>query len=314
MISRQLHGASDSVASWEAGIAMTGPNMWDTVHKWCSKWMTAVGGIIVILGAMFAGVNYIVRSELAASGLGNRIERLEETIKPLPDAISSLRDRITKMETHWEDLAIKTLSQQPPSKQSSQAIKEALSTAQIANLKLSPDVIQEVGRKFIAAASRDPIAWDAALAILDYRTFLNSENTVATETPADTHYLFQLNLRPNPDIPTARVMVSVKVTQAGGQALPEDSARIETLKKPNASGSGVRYLIVDGGADIVVLDGEYLKNVVIRNAVVEYDGGPVRLDNVYFLNCTVRFRLTSPARSLGTKMLASASVSFKQRG
>jgi hypothetical protein len=199
---------------------MTGSNNWDAVYKWCSRWIPIVGGSILIFGAMFAGIKYIVGSELAASGWGNKIEKLDETIKPLPDAINSLKDRATKMETHWEDLAIKALSQQPPSKENTHAIKEALSTAKTANLKLSADIIREVGRKFIAAASKDPVAWDAALAILDYRTFLSSENIPATESPADTHYQFQLNLRPNPDIPTASVMFSAKVTQVGGQALP----------------------------------------------------------------------------------------------
>jgi hypothetical protein len=49
-----------------------------------------------------------------------------------------------------------------------------------------------------------------------------------------------------------------------------------------------------------VLDGEYMKNVVVRNAVVKYEGGPLKLENTHFGNCTFQFLQTPGSRELGT--------------
>jgi hypothetical protein len=36
----------------------------------------------------------------------------------------------------------------------------------------------------------------------------------------------------------------------------------------------------------VLLDGNFMKNVVIQDSRIVYRGGPMELENVYFVNCT----------------------------
>ena len=60
-----------------------------------------------------------------------------------------------------------------------------------------------------------------------------------------------------------------------------------------------------------MLDGEYMKNVIVRNAVVKYEGGPLKLENTHFVNCTFQFQQTPTSRDLGLQLLAGGSVNFE---
>lgn len=129
---------------------------WESIHRWCTRWLPIIGGVIVILGALFGGIKYVVSSEVA--GLVTSVQNLDTTLKPLPEAVNSLKDRATKMETHWEDLKIRDLSQRPTSKEGIDAIKKALAEAKDANIKLSTETIQESGTRFLLAADKNRAA------------------------------------------------------------------------------------------------------------------------------------------------------------
>ena len=83
------------------------------------------------------------------------------------------------------------------------------------------------------------------------------------------------------------------------------------LKDPDSRCDGFRYIQIEGKVDSIVLDGMYMKNVIVRNADIIYDGGPVRLENVYFINCNLHFRESPTTRDLGGRMLAANAITFK---
>lgn len=62
---------------------------------------------------------------------------------------------------------------------------------------------------------------------------------------------------------------------------------------------------------MIVIDGYWIKNVVLRNATIAYHGGPVRLENVYFVDCRFGFSQLPRTRSLVDHLLASLSVTFE---
>lgn len=283
---------------------------WDAFYNWCKKWLPVIGGFVVIGAAILGGIKYIVKSEV--SGIANDITAVKTTLQPLPESISSLKDRATKMETHWEDLKLREVSQKPTSKENVNAVKQSLDAARTAEVKPSLDAIKDAGDKLLLAGQKNPLAWDAAVAFLEYRTFINSGIVPFPLEPTinDTQYVYALRLKPNPVANQKGTVLAVRVKETPGEVPLADSARIESLIKPQSHGSGVRLLIVEGKSDIIVLDGEYFKNVIVRDAIVEYDGGPVRLENVYFINCTLRWHPSAPARDLGQQLLADASVTF----
>lgn len=115
---------------------------------------------------------------------------------------------------------------------------------------------------------------------------------------------------PNPEHPEYHK--AFHVSFAGGHESSEKSARLERLDKPQPEGSEFAFYVVDGGLDTIVLDGAYMRHVVLRNADIQYDGGPIKLEDVYFVNCTFhsRFKLTPRTMDLSRQLLASASITF----
>jgi hypothetical protein len=286
---------------------------WDGLQKWCARWLPSIAAFIVIIGAIYAGVKYVARAEL--SGMANDISTIKSTLQPLPDAIHALENRMTRMETHWDDLKLKELSTQTPSKDTVDAVKTTLQEAKAANLRLSIQVIEEAGNRFLVTARRDRVAWDAALEFFTYRSFLNVDFLPLALTPSSgkSNYRQTLRIIPNPDHPEMHQVAQVLF--AGGYASPDKSARLEALDQPQPTGSEFAFFIIDGRLDTIVLDGEFMKHVIIRNADVQYDGDRVRLEDVYFVNCIFhsRFKFAPRTFKLGEKLLASASINFPVR-
>lgn len=295
---------------------------WDAFHQWADRWFAVIAkglglitAFIVIVSAIYGGVKYVIHSE--TSGMANDVASIKNTLQPLPEAIHSLENRMTKMEAHWDDLKLQLLSQQPASKETAKAISEAVTSAKNANRTLDQDIIERAGERLLASASKTPAVWDAALTVLAYRTFLNANFipfALTPNKPLPPDYKYGLAVKPPASASQSGVRVAMSFAGVGGDVSEEDSARVETLERPNKTGSGYRYIIIEGRSDTLVLDGEYLKNVIVRNAVVEYDGGRTRLENVYFINCEFHFRFTAPAKTLGNKLLAAATVSFTRLG
>ena len=189
--------------------------------------------------------------------------------------------------------------------------RRVLNTAKARRIKISPDVVNTTGVKFIEAAEKTAEAWPAAQDYLDYRSFLNAD-FVPKLTPATgkSKYRSSVTFVPNPKHPERHM--AFQVFFAGGYAPPDKAARLETLANPQPEGSEFAFFEIEGGLDTIVLDGEYMKHVIIKNADVQYDGGPTRLEDVYFVNCVFhsRFKLTPMSIRLGREILTAASVTF----
>jgi hypothetical protein len=85
-------------------------------------------------------------------------------------------------------------------------------------------------------------------------------------TPATGHEGYAISLTLSPDRPANLNVPAAKVGFAGGHVLLEQSARMELLTNPRPHGSEFGFIVVEGGTDAVVLDGMYMKNVIVRNA------------------------------------------------
>jgi hypothetical protein len=220
---------------------------------------------------------------------------------------------VPKIEAAVIERKLRESADDPLQQQNIRDTTRALIHAETSDIKLHPSVVESTGKKFIEASKKSPDAWETAQQYLDYRSFLNS-----TFVPSpgqltiwkDSHYQTSLNVKPNPIVGEHLPVRALSVSFAGGYVSPENSSRLEALSSPQSEGSGIGLFVVDGGADIIALDGMYMKNVIVRNSDVSYDGGPTRLENVYFVNCNFHFQRTPLAIDLGKAMLTSAPVSF----
>jgi hypothetical protein len=88
-----------------------------------------------------------------------------------------------------------------------------------------------------------------------------------------------------------------------GTAPKELAAQVMKIGEDKDAGKalGVAYLFGYGGG--VVLDGMQLRNVVFRDVRIVYGGGPLKMTNVFFLNCTFEMK-----PDVNTLKLASAAL------
>ncbi len=71
--------------------------------------------------------------------------------------------------------------------------------------------------------------------------------------------------------------------------------------------SGPRYVIVDGPSDgFNDLDEMRFKNIIFTNTAISYKGGPLVLDNVYFVNCTFTIARDSGGQRFAKSILQTA--------
>jgi hypothetical protein len=217
--------------------------------------------------------------------------------------------RIPRMEVLAFERKLQQASDHPTMPQSIEDAKLITAQARAARVKIPQDTIHAAGTKFIKATQHTPGAWEAALALIDYRTSLNAGYSPKPEAvgPNTEEHQFAINIKPIPQGSTARPM---RIFTAGGYAPPEDSARIETLDNPSVPGAGSRYLIVEDGTGVILLDGEHFKNVIVRDAFVEYGGGRVHLENVWFVDCMIRLTYQPNGQRLANAILESPAVTF----
>jgi hypothetical protein len=288
-------------------------------------WLKTMPGLIAacaaILAAGFACVIYIVKAETSPTNLETSkqiakltedVQNLVEKLSPLPGEISSLDTRVTKLETHWDDLVLRRLGES--AKANASSIGKTLRDAQSAKLKLSPQTIQWVGEKLLDVSLMDRTARDAARDCLGYRSFLNvTDDPQPTPATGKSSYREVVKIKPNPDHP--ELHPAFQVMFAGGYAAPAESARLELLSKPQPAGSEFSFFVINGNVDTIILDGMYMRHVVVRNADLQYDGGPLQLDDVYFVNCLFhsRFKITPTSVKLGQQILRKPSTSFASR-
>lgn len=219
-----------------------------------------------------------------------------------------------------------------PDKQFMESLPQLKAVAQVARetkSEVAPTDIAEIGKRTIALAAghsdSSALAWDTTTTLLQYRSALNAAVTssrfvgVPEQHPVPTdvtefglgQYSFIPVTSNQSEYPNDYVNKPYTVTL--GPLVPGDNAAIsELIGKPNAQKGllGAKYIVFDANVHFI-LDGLHLRHVVFRNGTIVYRGGPLILEDVYFVNCTFSIQSTPVGRSLGNAILASEAVTFK---
>jgi hypothetical protein len=178
-------------------------------------------------------------------------------------------------------LRLKSNSSTPSDPHSIQDVKLTISQAQKEKIRIPVEAVTEAGVKFVEASGHTPEAWSAALALVQYKSFLLqlSQPVLAVgSTIEGTHYRIP---------PTNELTPIIWLAQSTLGSKAPDIPEVHALDSPDMN-SGVKvgpaFIVINGGS--ILLDGIYAKRVVFRDVHVLYKGGPVLLQNVQFLNCT----------------------------
>jgi len=212
------------------------------------------------------------------------------------------------------------LSQVLKNPQNPQNIKETaniLASAQRDKLHIDPAIVKETGDKFIATAPAQAASWGVVQQCLNYKSFLDPDfaSSLGQLTFQCTNdYPIIVNLRTVKPSKGDKCDLSGTIMAAGGYVKGNEAARMQHLSDLKPGAGGPRWFVLDLKPDVLILDGLFLKNVVVRNSVVEYFGGPVSMQNVYFVNCIFNFKMSPPAIELSKTILATNAVAFSSKG
>jgi hypothetical protein len=224
--------------------------------------------------------------------------------------------RLPRAEAREVEHKLQQASDDPLDPESARVAQKTLAAARKGFLKIDSGIVRDTGSKFIHTAEPNSSAWSAVQEYLGYRSFLNADFVPAlTPSTGKSKYRSSVNitaLQPNLEHRPA-----FSVFFAGGYASGDKSARLESLSNPQPEGSEFAYFIVDGGTATLGLDDGYMRNVIIRNSDISYAGGQVKLENVWFINCTFQayVRVVPETKKLGNAILAySRPVTFQNHG
>jgi hypothetical protein len=216
--------------------------------------------------------------------------------------------RLPRAEARTIERRLQETSSNPANPENIQEVTEILVTAKSAGVRASSATIGKIGNKFINASREHPEAWAAAVAFVDYKSFLNSFAYPLggkRHAPDNSGYLLV-----NPFKSTLNVGL------AGNLVPPENMPQLRRLDSLDANprdGRGLipEYIQVNGGT--VPLDDFYMKQVIFDNVDIVYRGGQSRLEKVYFINCTFQFDPLprAPVIEFAKSILDTSSVTFQ---
>lgn len=250
----------------------------------------------------------------APKGVSETLQGLQATTYETNTTLKTLQPFIQDVIAHQfenvSQLPTRTLLERLP------AVNDLLATAKDQNVKVNSKVVTDTGARLVRSSTQNQAAWKTALSFVDYRSFLNADFQPnlgqLTPSPASSAgcqiVFFSRPLPPNFSI-SGKWETAFRVYQGGGTASAEKSAKLEDIRKPQPLCPGVGFFVLDEMDHRIplVLDYSYMRNVIIRNAIVDYDGGPIRLENVYFVNCTFIMKSQHKTQNLALALLSTAT-------
>ena len=218
------------------------------------------------------------------------------------DTLKEMQDGIKEIRASIEGMKLKQIGSVPLSPETIAEAENVLTAAASRKSTIDPNIVKDLGVKFVDAAQNDPPAWNTALAFLNYKSFLNG---LATRVPAGVIANNNLTTKYHKGIapegenrPTFSVPAGVSVPKE--QAAKFDLIGVDQNKD---SKEGNPLLIASGGG--IVLDGMELKNMIFRGVHIVYRGGPLKMDNVYFENCVFDVTQERHGESFAATLLRS---------
>jgi hypothetical protein len=286
---------------------------WVKAHPWIKVALPIVLPILMVLFAYWLNhrtewwngdVDARVTSVLAKpGGLQETLNQVKDTVNRTDEKLKTLEPFIHEVIQHQFENAAKlptgALIQRIP------ALNNLVAVAKNQNVTVDPQIVTEVGTKLVAASRENAGAWDAVLRWVNYKSFNNSFSASLPDTTnvAEFRDKYVINIPNGATKPTFSLKGFAPADTAAETGYIGQGDRNKGLT------SGPEWIIAEGGA--VGLDGIYLRNVIFHNVYVQYFGQPLRMKNVYFIDCTFDMKVVPETRQFAIALLApTPSTSF----
>jgi hypothetical protein len=227
-----------------------------------------VGLLAIVVTAVYAAVNRSVTEATFQQKTNDHFDKVEATLLELKGTLKQIQEQ------HGKDVfnQSKTVSPEILGNEADGLAKN--------EIFLPRGLVAEAGANLLRMQPKDatPSVWEATEKLLNYISYVNrstrpnlKQDEVAS-TPA-TNY----------SIPTEWHAVLREMGASKAPLVPELHP-IQLQNENLGLGSGPSYLILSGGT--IKLDGMVMRRVIITDATVVYEGSPVVLEDIRFINCT----------------------------
>jgi hypothetical protein len=287
------------------------PHGWRRLTHWLREW--GLAGTAIAIPVTLLSISIAV-GIFAAYGIRDNTQFRTRTEDRLKHMESSLED----LDSNFKAIRLKQLSDSPRNPKSIASAKEIINQAIAGKVPISPEVVESAGVPFVEAGAKTPTAWDAALSFLTYRSVLNVSFAPSLlpsrPAPSNCYTSGRTHILTSPSETSDEAAKSQTISAIGGTVSGDDAARLEEISNPTKEDCGAQFILYEMPRrdNTFVLDGLHLKNVIVRNTRVAYHGGPVSLQNVYFVNCTFDFPSVPQTRNLASTILAAPNITFNQ--
>jgi hypothetical protein len=283
----------------------------DAVHppsglrRWIKEWGTAgaaITGAVALVALAITGVIFAVTESSKNSEFRGSTK---EHLATIDTAIIEIRTRRT--------------ADNPADPGNQQAAKEVLSEGR-GTARIPEAAIREAGKGFIEAAARAPTAWPVALDFLDYRSFLNASLRSPIANIKPTESAKEIDPAWGIKMPIDEASLKPSKTDFHLYFYPpaapiKEAAALEALDQPAGGSFGPSFISFTATPPIAItLDGFHMRNVVFKNVIVVYRGGPTRLEHVLFVDCAFRIMIGNSGSQLANAVLTSQFTSFRTPG
>ena len=275
-------------------------NNWPLITSILALVVTVVGLPIMLLAWIEPHLESDLKNTVSLE-VGNQLKQpLADQVR-ISNDLSEIKGKLEILDPLIRDLTEKRMreAQSLNHKDLQAHVTELTKLAKFAKaqqLLLKPEAIEAVGDKLIDEGTSS--AWGAALTFVNYKSFLNVSLTLQWHNVIGNGNLNTLYVTHSPQgmrAPKFSVLGAVEADRAAkfltiGQTDPNATSRF-----------GNDWIIADGGG--LVLDNVHLKKVVLRNVYIEYNGGPLEMEEVYFLNCTFSIKQHPNGQSFAIALL-----------
>jgi hypothetical protein len=271
---------------------------------------------LLLTGVLGTGLKLI--QDHALSDLDDRIDkRIDAKFKD--HKFDEIRESITRVEERLLSLSksvdlllsknIRQVASLSVGELASQAgqVSAMLREAAENRVQVGVEVKSELHKKLsLSAAHGNSEAWNAVLSLAAY----NSKFAVQ---PPDA------SGKPEPLENSRNWQILYEPTPPAGESKPRMSALLATLPKDAGAvytdigvdlnpGINVtnQFIFLSGGG--ALLDGKHIRNAVFTDVHVVYNGGPISLENVTFINCRFSVQNTEPGREMIANSVSSSSA------
>jgi hypothetical protein len=186
-------------------------------------------------------------------------------------------------------------------------LRQTVTTATHLRVSMDNVIVEKAAKRAIDVSSSNAAAWPLATELLGYRSSLTAADAPAlspgTKTQPSTGWTMGPLVSNGP----------VDVSLPQGPVSPQIAFRFEPLGSDvnSRANVGPPLAFFDGrGSTSITIENYWVKNVVFKNATIVYHGGPLKLENVYFVNCKFEFAPKPNTRDLADKMVESVPVTF----